>query len=519
MRLELRVPRLPAVIMWLLVTFLVLFPKGGFRVLNIPLTWGYMMLGLLTPVLLVVRALTAPLLRQSRLAVVATLSLVPFQVILCYSVAANGVENVGYAFAVATCFLLLPTLFLVVFPPYLARLNLLRFERHFRFCILAAALWGIFLFFYHPIMGKFIEIPYLTVNAGDYGLLETYKHIDRGGYLKLISTYNNGNLYGVATLILLPLYTLLEPAAWKRNTVRVALALTLSRTVWAGLMLEQVFSLAAQAPSLLGSLPRVRPGPAVRRAVALAATGGLVLVGLFFTSNNLAFIYAGGLGGREGEIGRFVNPPLMPVVPVTAFAELMYASALANYGIAGFFSFLLIFLMPIVLIAWKPHILRVPSRRAAVKGLLLYAFVGAIDGATILIPVMAFYWFAYMTMLFGLPGEQMLQERGPSASTACRDIKLAGARRSRSGRMSGSSRSGRWTLPLLSERIASGWGLKPFRPTLQGKASSPHEHCQDWQQTGRHGTALLRDRRDRDQSQWRCGSGQAPHQRCRRCRM
>ena len=54
-------------------------------------------------------------------------------------------------------------------------------------------------------VGKFIEIPFLTVNAGDYGTLESTKHINRGGYLKLISTYNNGNVYGVATLILLPL--------------------------------------------------------------------------------------------------------------------------------------------------------------------------------------------------------------------------------------------------------------------------------------------------------------------------
>ena len=415
MRLAVRIPRPASVIVWLLVTFLVLFPKGGIRIANIPITWGYLLLGMLLPPLLIVRLLVHPL-RQSRLAVAAAASLLPFQLLFVYSFAANGIENLGYAFADITCFFFLPTLFLLIFPSFLSFVDLQAFQRQLRFCILAAALWGIFLFFYHPIMGKFIEIPYLTVNAGDYGLLETYKHINRGGYLKLISTYNNGNLYGVATLILLPLYLLLEPSAWKRNVVRLALALTLSRTVWAGLLLEQGFSILAQAPRLFARFPRVRPGPALRQTIALAATAGLVLLGLSFTSSNLTFLYAEGLGGRESELASFASPTLMPSVPIAAFAEILYASALTNYGILGFLSIVLIFLTPLLLIACKPALLHSPTRRAAAKGLLLYAILAAIDGATILIPVMAFYWFAYMTLLFGLPGEAVLAARGAGHS-------------------------------------------------------------------------------------------------------
>ena len=36
------------------------------------------------------------------------------------------------------------------------------------------------------------------MNASDYGELEITKNIGRGFFYKLISTYNNGNLYGVA---------------------------------------------------------------------------------------------------------------------------------------------------------------------------------------------------------------------------------------------------------------------------------------------------------------------------------
>ena len=92
-----------------------------------------------------------------------------------------------------------------------------RLAHWFRTCVFLAAAWGIFLFFFRPLTGHFIEIPYITVNASDYGELENTKNIARGTLFKLISTYNNGNLYGVATLLLLPLYLQLEPRRFRRG--------------------------------------------------------------------------------------------------------------------------------------------------------------------------------------------------------------------------------------------------------------------------------------------------------------
>ena len=105
-----------------------------------------------------------------------------------------------------------------------------------------AALWGIFNFFWHPFTGHFVEVPYLTVNAAITASLEYTKHIARGRYLKLISTYNNGNLYGVCTLMLLPLYNHFEKKRWRRWVLKIALLLTLSRGVWVGIVLEQLLS-------------------------------------------------------------------------------------------------------------------------------------------------------------------------------------------------------------------------------------------------------------------------------------
>jgi hypothetical protein len=407
MKYAIRIPRLAGVISWLLLTFLVMFPKGGIKINDAPLTWGYGLLALLFIPLTVARGLGEPL-RTSPLTLAAFASLFPFQVILLYSFWANGADNPTFVVALLLTFIFLPIVFLGVFPGFLRFVNFERFRRHFCFCILAAALWGIFLFFYHPIMGHFIEIPYLTVNAGDYGQLENTKHIDRGAYLKLISTYNNGNLYGIATLILFPLYLLLEPRTWKRNVVRVALVLTLSRTVWVGLVMEQLLSLAVKLPAVVWNFPRVRPGRILPRLIAIGATVALVLVGLFFNGNGVAFLFDRELGGRLGGLGAFESPTLLPSARVNVFSELLYASSLALYGIVGFFAIMLIFATPVFLILWKPWLMRSPTRRAAVKGLILYAIVAGLDGAVLLIPVMAFYFFAYMVLIHGMPGESNL---------------------------------------------------------------------------------------------------------------
>ena len=106
--------------------------------------------------------------------------------------------------------------------------------------MLLVALYGIVLFVYKIVTGDWIEIPFLTINYGDVGLMD-YKHINRGGDIfKLISTYNNGNIYGVCMLMLLPFYEQCEDKGWKTLIVKASLVLTLSRTVWIGLVFYEL---------------------------------------------------------------------------------------------------------------------------------------------------------------------------------------------------------------------------------------------------------------------------------------
>ena len=395
--------RLAEAVAWFLITFLVLFPKGGIKVGGLPLTWGYLGIVLSIPGLLLVRLLSMPLrLRPSNLA--ATASVIPFTLLFCYSIKANGTELASYAFSTFVTLCILPPIFLLLYADFLRFLDGRWLERNLRRAMFAAAVFGIFLFVWHPLTGHFIEIPLLTVNADDYGTLETSKNIDRGFFLKLISTYNNGNVYGVATLILLPLFDLFEPKRWKRNLMKLALVLTLSRTVWAGLILIEVFSLAKVALQALRTFPRVVFGPALKTGMILVATLGLVLVGLALISQNVAFLFDSKLGGRSETIATAIaSPTLLPALPVIAIAEIVYASVLSQYGILGLLSVILIFGFPIVLVLLNPACLEDLARRAALKGIMLYMFLAAVDGAINLIPVMVFYWFTYMIFLEGWP--------------------------------------------------------------------------------------------------------------------
>ncbi len=389
-----------------LVVFLVLFPKGGFRLVGIPLTWGYLMLLVLFPVGLTVRLLAAPLILPYRVAA-AIFLLLPMQALCVYAAVFNGIAAVDFTISTVTGLFVLPWLFLLIFAPFYTAVDGDKLQRWFRTCVFLAAVWGIFLFVLHPLIGKFIEIPYLTVNASDYGHLEDSKSIARGFFYKLISTYNNGNIYGVATLLLFPLYARLESSRFRVGTVRVALLLTLARTVWVGILLNEVLSLVPPLFRQVRTFPILYLGEARRRFLAVAITAGLVFGSVFLISlqgSAAGFLFDRTLGNRTGEFASASHPTFFPEAGLAGFEEVLYASAARFWGITGLFAFCLIMFGPLLITVWTPEIWRHPLRRAALKGLLIYSVMATADGAFNFIPVMAFYWFIYAVFLYGWPG-------------------------------------------------------------------------------------------------------------------
>ncbi|MEI6242481.1 MAG: hypothetical protein WCP39_03645 [Chlamydiota bacterium] len=358
---------------FLLVLFLLFFPKGGFKIVDIPLTWGYMFLGLFS-----LFSFFRNFYRISKDHLYAFLATIPFQVIYLYTLINNGFSILGFVFALVLSFTYLPIVFFLLFSSQLEKLDLPFFYRLLKKGMLFVAIYGIFLFFYKQITLKFIEIPFLTVNFNDMGHLEE-KHIDKGLVFKLISTYNNGNLYGIYMLMLLPLYTYLENSQWKKLIVRLALILTLSRTVWIGLLLHEILYSIFIAKNKKSSF----------WLSSLLFLGFFFLIPWYFKfSSN--FLMGKNLGGRIDSFIGISDISFLSTQPFFVIDEIVYLGIGKNFGIFGLITFLFAMTMPLLL-AFSKTLSSV--EKALALGLCIYLIIAGADGALLLIPTMCFYWF------------------------------------------------------------------------------------------------------------------------------
>jgi hypothetical protein len=349
--------------------------------------------------------------RLVRRQVVALGTVVPFALVFLYMLVGYGAST-SYqrngAVSTGIGLIFMPILFLWFYPPLLPLLDRDKALTCLRYCILIAALFGIFLFFWRPFTGINIHIPFLTTNGDDAGDPAATSNNTRGFFFKLISTYNNGNIYGAATLTLLRLFDVATPRRWERWAVRTALFLTLSRTIWAGLIFNEILSLGAAMLSQAQSFPRLRLGRAAKVTLAAALLGPLfIAASQFLQRSEASFLLDPTLGGRTSQFQHLGSVPFF-LNGQSAFmlTEIVYLSAVNLFGYVGGIAIALVLLAPLGILLLDRRALQDPVRRAAFKGLVLYAFVSTSDGAIGLIPVAAFYWFAYMIFLFGLPGSQ-----------------------------------------------------------------------------------------------------------------
>ncbi len=400
-----------------LVVFLVAFPKGGIKLGGVPLTWGY--LGLI-PLFLafpvaVAAGRAAPL---GRARLVAAAALVPFQLVAWGSFLANGVLTVGWTVAFVVAFFFVPLAFLLGFAPWIDRLDLAWLLRLLRGALLFVAVYGIFLFAWRMGTGRWVEIPLLTVNQGDLGELDT-KMIDRGQVFKLISTYNNGNLYGIALLILLPLYCWAERRGWRRGVVKLSLLLTLSRTVWVGLLVHEVLQ------RLYVRRPTVRSVLTLGAAVAVLAAAVLWVVTNVLGFDAALFLLDARLGGRDYQLEGLADATFLPSQPFEMLWEIVYASVLVQFGVLGLVTFVAALAAPVALqlLGCLPQ-RGTEYKRALVAGLVTWLVVAVSDGGALFIPVMAFYWFVASLLLSDNPtwrGAAGRPEREPGAEAVAEE--------------------------------------------------------------------------------------------------
>ena len=130
----------------LLFLFVVLFPKGGFKIGDVPITWGYCLIALYALVACPWAILDSKLLRLSPLTLFVFCCLLPFQFILLMSFA-NGIESMGFALSTLLSFFGLPAVFLILWRQWYGKRLFAFALRALKFCVIAAAIYGISMFF------------------------------------------------------------------------------------------------------------------------------------------------------------------------------------------------------------------------------------------------------------------------------------------------------------------------------------------------------------------------------------
>lgn len=359
--------------------YAIAFPKAGIKLYDVPITFGYVLTGIMIlNAGMWMRNLALPVDRVTLVA--ACLLLALWSAATLYT---NGTESNGYTLAYFTAVVYLPIFGLLVFSHATLDQRYFIVERALIWAVRFVIAYGIFLFLFKTITGSWIEIPYLTVNADDVGTLDD-KFINRGGLFKLISTYNNGNIFGVTMCIIGPLYLRLERSAFWRGLFYLALILTLSRTVWIGI----VAILSARAFS-----NKIRVTTFIYGTLSVL----MVSIGLYFVldvlGRDMSFIFDRELGGRVDQLSSFSDATIISQNMGKPLAEIVYTGVLDNYGWIGLMLFVLHLSLPSILIrSGRVPLLSVSRASACLQGTTLYLIIAGSDAAFSYIPVMMIFW-------------------------------------------------------------------------------------------------------------------------------
>jgi len=372
-RLKIRLfhPNKVLILLWL---FLLVFPKGGFKIAGIPLTWGYLSLGLLPAFFFLRKSYSCQVDR-----IYAFLLTIPFQIVSFMSLFLNGIDHISFGISFIISFFFLPWLFFIYLSNSIETMNLDLFFKLFKKGIFFISAYGIFLFFFKLYTGKFLEIPFLTINFHDLGEMKN-KHNNRGYVFKLISTYNNGNIYGICLLMLLPFYQYIERSIWRKSVVIISLILTLSRTVWIGMLFSTMLSVVIVSRKFFF----------LKLILFISLSCSAIFVLAFYFGWGSSFFFDPELGGRIEQIRVFETASLFPDKPLFGIQEMVYLWILSNFGILGLIAYLMCMASPFILAILRKSLSA--NQKSILCGLANFLFVSLSDGALLFIPVLAFYW-------------------------------------------------------------------------------------------------------------------------------
>ena len=360
----------------LLIFLNVAVPKGGIKSSGLPLTWGYVALAIaaITSIPLAIASF-----RLTRKSAIAGLNYVTVGVLILskwYNAGQVGPQDIVWMvdlFAIPFSILIVLMAQIDKIPDSYITISIVR-------CIRLTVIWGLFNFALYALTKNYIEIPYVTINAADAGqIFEKYN--SRGELMKLVSTYNNGNIYGDCMVILGPLYLTFEASRFMKSLFIAAVVFTLSRTAWLGLSLILVTMFA------LGLIHyrRIWLG-AIGVAMAILMVFG-VLPSMGWTPID---IFDQSLNGRLESLSDIVVS--FWGSDHIVINELTYLGIFNSFGIVGSIIVIWAIIFPIVTnIGAVPRMSKL--QRSAMAGIGSYVVIATIDGALQFIPVIALFSF------------------------------------------------------------------------------------------------------------------------------
>jgi len=367
---------LPLIAFQVLVLFNIALPKGGVQVGGLPLTWGYFLLVLFSGVALI------GIIRRPGLSVwpfIQTFLLfLPIVAIIFIKYGANEL-SLGGLLTTTAIFGILPLATLVLCGPFLEDIPTHEIARALRWAIRFAVLWGLMNFLLYAMLKIFVEIPYITINAADAG--EIYqKNNRRGSLMKLVSTYNNGNIYGVCMIMLWPIYLKIEPKRIFKLLFILSLICTLSRTVWFGAIVATGMCIFARHIRVLN----------FSLWIGIFVGFGLIVLLLPLIGWTPDKVVDSSLGGRVAYLGSYGIT--FWGEPGVTIPEIVYVGFLRSFGIIGLAICLAaLFIGPIYgVINWDELS---ELRRGAVLGTLSYLAAAVIDGAFVFPPTLLLFLF------------------------------------------------------------------------------------------------------------------------------
>ncbi|WP_058835979.1 hypothetical protein [Luteimonas abyssi] len=395
------------------VVAMIAFPKSGFALGGIPFNTLYLIAAAGLPLLFLYLALNGARWRITRSDLYLML-LVPFWLLFALTTMSNGIGAMASYAGYVSALIVMPVFFFALFKTATDQ-QIASALGVAKVCIRFAAAYGVVLFAFKTATGSFFELPGLTTTFGAEKTLEERMN-DRGALSKLVSTYNNGNIYGVCMLMLLPLYKELERSRLWFALVVISIVLTLSRTSW--LLLMAFFLLDTFASSRTVSVKRIAVGGFLLSFASLA-----IVIMMRYMERDSAFLLDSSLGGRSSYLRILFDADLIASEALAFSYEIPYVSIAEFIGLLGIPLFLLFFSNIVLNIGCLiSDDARDRIRKRACHGCFLYFLATFSDAALILVPTFAIFSFLAFLSFREIPYENRARRRDRQG----RDLHVSG---------------------------------------------------------------------------------------------